>query len=201
MQSMIIETIITTIDPQETLNIAPMGPSFSDNFPWHDPIDHFFELRPFEPSTTLDNLQATACGVMNITDDVLLIAKAALNELATLEVPVTPTQKIHGWHLAQACRCYEFTTSSFRQEGNRWMVNCKIVNVIQQRPMHGFNRAMFAVIEAAILATRIDWLPEDEVQRQLSDLQSLVAKTGGPREKEAWAFVTQWIQSRTPQQP
>ena len=49
------------------------------------------------------------------------------------------------------------------------------------RDFFGFNRAQHAVLEAAILATRVGLLPAGEIFAQLERLRPLVAKTGGPR--------------------
>ena len=42
---------------------------------------------------------------------------------------------------------------------------------------------------AAILATRTDFLPLDEIQSEFRRLAVLVEKTGGPQEREAFAFL------------
>ena len=38
-------------------------------------------LRPFQTSTTYRNLKQTGCGVFHVTDDVLLLAQAAIGAL------------------------------------------------------------------------------------------------------------------------
>ena len=57
------------------------------------------------------------------------------------------------------------------------------------RPFLGFHRAAHAVVEAAILVTRLHILGPGEVGRQLAHLRPLVEKTGGPREREAFAVL------------
>jgi hypothetical protein len=52
------------------------------------------------------------------------------------------------------------------------------------------------VLEAAILATRTHLLPAEEIRQELARLQVIVDKTAGPREREAMAFVTEYVRGR-----
>ena len=62
-----------------------------------------------------------------------------------------------------------------------------------RRDFFGFNRAMYAVVEAAILATRLAFLPRTEIEADFRKLGVLVEKTGGPREHEAFAFLQYYL--------
>lgn len=209
---MIIEVIVTTVDESGTVNVAPMGPSFADDFCWEKPEGQSFDLRPFQPSATLSNLQQVPAGVINFTDDCWLFAHSALNSpqlqgpewvaplLAArqssgpdLSEPGLIGPGLIGQRLVDACHCFEFRVKAQRQEGPRWTLKCEVVAVENLRPFRGINRASYAVIEATILATRIQWLPAEEVARQLAMLKPLVEKTGGRRERQAWDFVESWI--------
>ena len=64
-----------------------------------------------------------------------------------------------------------------------------MVAVHDQRPFIGYNRARHAVVEAAILSTRLHLLGAEEVGRQMALLAPLVEKTGGSREREAWEAI------------
>ena len=79
---MILEGIVTTLNDDATLNIAPMGPRV-------DPGTNLarFELRPYRSSTTYHNLKARGEGVFHVTDDVLLLAQTAIG------VAVSPAPK------------------------------------------------------------------------------------------------------------
>jgi hypothetical protein len=57
------------------------------------------------------------------------------------------------------------------------------------RDFLGFNRARNAVVEAAILATRTEFLPLDEMLADFRKLAVLVDKTGGPRERAAFTLL------------
>ena len=59
---MILECIVTTLGPDGTLNIAPMGPIVEPGS-----LDRFV-LRPYTSSTTYRNLKALGEGVLHITD-------------------------------------------------------------------------------------------------------------------------------------
>ena len=51
------------------------------------------------------------------------------------------------------------------------------------------------VIEAAILASRLDFLPRGKVEREIAYLESAVQKTAGPAEAEAWSWLMHRIKS------
>ncbi len=75
---MILEGVVTTLAADGALNVAPMGPDVSEGL-------ERFTLRPYRTSTTLRNLDATGAGVLHITDDVVLIAHAAIKRLGPVE--------------------------------------------------------------------------------------------------------------------
>src|SRR5262249_25957917 len=69
-EAMILEGIVTTISPETgEVNIAPMGPHVDESM-------RHFVLRPYPTSQTYKNLKAHGEGVLHVTDDVLLLAKA-----------------------------------------------------------------------------------------------------------------------------
>ena len=54
---------------------------------------------------------------------------------------------------------------------------------------------MHAVVEAAILATRTAFLPREQILADYDKLAVLVEKTGGEREREAFALLRQHVES------
>jgi hypothetical protein len=64
-----------------------------------------------------------------------------------------------------------------------------VVRISQHAPFRGFNRAQAAVIEAAILVSRLNMLPRERIDRELAILQSAVEKTAGSVELEAWSWL------------
>ena len=63
----------------------------------------------------------------------------------------------------------------------------------RQRDFFGFNRGKHAVVEAAILATRVAFLPRDDVLAEFRKLAVLVDKTGGPRERAAFTLLHRYV--------
>jgi hypothetical protein len=179
---MILEGLVTTVSAAGVVNIAPMGP--------HIAAASFdrFELRPFRTAQTYLNLTARPEGVFHVTDDVLLLARAAVGDFDALP-ELLPTQVIAGWRLADACRTYEFRIVDRVETGDRARLTAEVVHAERIRDFLGFNRAKHAVVEAAILATRLHLLPADEVSADFRKLGVIVDKTGGPQEREAFAFL------------
>jgi hypothetical protein len=183
---MILEGIVTTISPTGEINIAPMGPRVDADM-------RRFLLRPFNTSQTYRNLRVHGEGVLHVTDDVLLLAHAALGQLIALP-PLMPAHAIRGWVLRDACRAYEFRVIKIDDSDERVRIECSVVYQGTLREFFGFNRAKHAVVEAAILATRTDFLPIDEIEADFRKLAVIVQKTGGEQEKAAFAFLQEHVE-------
>ncbi len=178
---MILEGIVTSLNAVGELNIAPMGPIVDESMTW-------LHLRPFQTSQTFQNLKAQPQGVFHVVDDVLLLAKAAIGKLDT-QPETFAAEKVTGQVLASACRWYEFEIETLDATQDRTEIRARVVHVGRLRDVFGFNRATHAVLEAAILATRLHLLPREEVERQLAALRSPVEKTAGPNELVAFQLV------------
>lgn len=188
---MILESLVTTINDDGSLNVSPMGPSIEVDQSGAADFSRF-QLRPFDTSRTFANLKRTRQGVLHITDDVLLFAQGAISKIDP--APETkPAIKIEGQVIAHACRWHEFKVDHIDESGHRMSLNCQTVHSERGRDFFGFNRAMHAVIEAAILATRLDFLPAEAISEQFRRLETIVAKTAGPRETEAFELLKEHI--------
>ena len=185
---MILEGIVTTVDAAGALNVAPMGPVVPDAEPWST-----FVLRPFAGSRTYANLLATGVGVLHATDDVLLLAQAAVGEV---QPPTVPAASIPGRRLADCCRWWEFRIAERDAAGARATLHAVVTAAGVGRPWRGFNRAVHATLEAAILATRVGILPAEEINAGMQRLRIPVEKTAGPREREAFALLERTIAER-----
>ena len=152
---MILEGIVTTLNEDESVNISPMGPIV-------DEAISQLTLRPYPTSTTLQNLKRTGQGVLHVTDDVELLARAAVNQIDQLP-DLAPVTAVDGYHLTGACRWYAFRVQSVDEQQQPARLQCTVVDRGRLRDFFGFNRAKHAVVEAAILATRIRFLPADEI--------------------------------------
>lgn len=181
---MILEGLVTTRNADGALNVAPMGPIVDESMT-------SLVLRPFKTSTTYRNLCAHPQGVFHVVDDVLILAKAAIGRLET-PPPTFPATHVQGDVLQNACRWYEFEIVTRDDREDRTRLEAKVVHMGRLRDVFGFNRAKHAVLEAAILATRIHLIPREELERQFAALAVPVEKTAGPREREAFAVLREF---------
>jgi uncharacterized protein len=178
---MILEGIVTTLSPSGEVNIAPMGPRV-------DATMRRLLLRPFPTAHTYHNLRAHGEGVFHVTDDVLLLARAAVGFVEPLP-PFVRASAVRGFILADCCRAYEFRVRGFDESQERVAIDAEVVRATSFRDFFGFNRAKHAVVEAAILATRTAFVPLRDIQAEYRKLAVLVEKTGGPQEQEAFALL------------
>lgn len=176
------------------MNIAPMGPRV-------DAAMQRVVLRPFATSQTYQNLKTCGEGVLHVIDDVLLLARAAVGPVDP-PPPLFPASHVAGQVLADACRYYEFRVARLDESEERVRIDAEVVHVGRLRDWFGFNRAKHAVVEAAILASRVHILPRAEIAAEFRKLGVLVDKTGGPQEHEAFAFLRNYIErAGTVEQP
>jgi hypothetical protein len=198
----ILEGIVTTRNADGSANISPMGPIV-------DAAMRRIVLRPFCTSTTYGNLKRTGAGVLHVTDDVLLFAQAAVGTPNPLPRMKTVAKLVDGaikdglpgdvndaLVLADACRWYAFHIVEIDDRTERATLTAEVVASGTIREFFGFNRAKHAVIEAAILATRVAILPRSEIDEQMQRLQTWVEKTGSDREAAAFEFLRSWIAAK-----
>jgi uncharacterized protein len=183
----ILEGILTTINADSSVNIAPMGPLV-------DAAMRELVLRPFQTSTSYANLKRTGQGVFHVTDDVELLAHAAVGDVEP-RPPLVPAGAIEGWILADCCRWFALRVRTLDDHEPRTRIVADVVDQGRQRDFFGFNRGKHAVLEAAILATRVHLLAAHEIARQMRELSVLVDKTGGQAELRAFRFLDSYIQA------
>jgi uncharacterized protein len=174
---MIVETVTTTINPDGTVNCAAMGVEWGDEA---------IVIKPYRGTRTLRNLQRGGAAVVNLTDDILLFAQAALDDP---HPPTRPATAVQGAVLADACSWREVAVDAIDATGPRARVTTHVVGRGAGREFVGFNRASHAVLEGSILASRVRRLPPDEVRTELERLAVVVDKTAGPRERAAMDCV------------
>jgi hypothetical protein len=180
---MIRETIVTTVSARGLVQIAPLG-IIADGEGWI--------IAPFRPSTTLENLRAVPFAVANHTDDVRVFAgcltgRAVWPTAASVQVPVPRL----GTALAHA----ELAVERVTEDAQRPRFHCRVVHRASHAPSWGFNRAQAAVIEAAILTSRMRMLPREKVESEIAYLEVAVAKTAGPAEEEAWGWLMEKVRA------
>ena len=182
---MILEGIVTTINADGTPHVTPMGPRVDRELTQ-------FTLRPFRTATTYQNLQRIGECVFHVTDDVELLARAAVDRLESLPA-MFPALAVRGFILADACRWFALRVRTLDDHDERTTIACDVVDRGTLREFFGFNRAKHAVVEAAILATRISLLPAEEIRTEFQRLAVIVDKTAGDQERVAFQFLTDFV--------
>jgi hypothetical protein len=178
---MIRETIVTTQDLNGKVHVAPIGLIEEGDG---------FVIAPFRPSTTLDNLTVNPHAVANYTDDVLVFAGCLTGRR---DWPTRPATKVPGVVLVQALAHAELAVVRVTDDAMRPRFLCRVAHEETHAPFRGFNRAKAAIVEAAILVSRLHMLPADKIDREIAYLQIAIDKTASPRDREAWDWLMQRI--------
>lgn len=177
---MIYESILTSLNQDGQAHIAPFGVRES-----HGQV----LIAPFRPSATLDNLIATGQAVLNLTDDVRVFAGSLTGHG---DWPLRQASKVNGVVLASALAHRELELVDIKEDAVRPELYFKVVHEEMHAPFRGFNRAQAAVIELAVLVSRLHMLPMEKIDAELSYLRIAIEKTAGERELQAW----QWLIDR-----
>ena len=186
----ILEGIVTTLNEDGSTNVSPMGPIVGNA------LDRLW-LRPFQTSTTYRNLKREGAGVFHLTDDVELFAQAAIGQ------PDPPPMLIAGRPprspvLADACRWFAFEVESLDDATERTNIVARVTDRGVLRDFLGFNRAKHAMIEAAILATRVHLLSAADIRAEFARLQTIVDKTGAAAEHRAFDLLANHVERESP---
>jgi hypothetical protein len=179
---MIRETIVTTIDTAGAVHIAPLG-LIADGDDWI--------IAPFKPSKTLDNLREMPHAVASHVDDVRIFAGCLTGRR---DWPVVPTEG-RVPRLEAAISHWELEAAALEEHVERPRFRMHVTRAVAHAPASGFNRAQAAIIELAILSSRLAMLPREKVRRESEYLAVAVEKTAGQREREAWDWLMQKIRT------
>lgn len=174
----IVETIVTTLNANGEAHIAPLG--------LIDDGDTGWIVAPFRPSRTLENLLTNPFAVASHTDDVRVFAGCITGRR---EWPLVAADVVKGVRLEGAVSHWELKVDRLTDHEQRPRFHCQIVHSAAHRPWPGFNRAQAAVLELAVLSTRLGMLPPEKVEAELKYLQIAIDKTAGEREHEAWDWL------------
>jgi len=176
---MIRETVVTTIDLSGKAHIAPLG-LIEDGDGWI--------IAPFRPSTTLDNLLSIPFATANYTDDPRIFAGLVTGRR---DWPLVATKTARAPRLAAALAHAELSVVHVEEHAERPRFHCKVLHLENHAPFGGLNRARGAVLEGAILITRLHMLPREKVDLDIAALAIAIEKTAGPDEREAWSWLMQ----------
>ncbi len=178
---MIYEAVITTRNEDGSDRIAPLG---------YQEEEGLIILSPFSPSTTLRNLERTHQAVLNMTDNVAVIAGCLTGHH---EWPLVPAEKIPGSRLEDTLAHRELKVERIEEDNIRPRFYCRILHEKVHKPFRGFNRAKNAVLEAAILVSRLHMLPTEKIDAEIEYLKIAIDKTAGEQEQRAWNWLMERI--------
>ncbi len=175
------ECIVTTTDKTGKVHIAPLG-IIAEKDGWI--------IAPFRPSVTLDNLAAVPFAVASYTDDMRIFAGCLTGrkDWPTVAVDGCPVPRIEA---ALAHTVLE--VASIEDDGVRPRHLCRVIAEQTHAPFTGLNRAKAAVLELAILVSRLGMLPREKIEEEIAYLTIAIEKTAGPDEKEAWGWLMQRV--------
>lgn len=171
------EAVITTSNADGSPHFTPLG--FRQR-------GESVLLAPFHPSRTLENLRARGVAVLNFTDDVQVFAGCLTGRR---DWPTAASTRLAVPRLEAALAHWELEVVTLHDDVERPVFDCRIVAAANHRAFTGYNRAQAAVIEAAVLVSRLDRLSSSDVIEALRGLRVAIDKTAGPRERQAW----QWL--------
>ena len=179
----ILETVVATRNADATHHVAPYG-LIRDGEGW--------VLAPFRPSPAIDNLHRTPYAVASSPRDLRVIAGAVTGRR---DWPTAPALRVPGVRLRDAYAHMELEVVDVADDPLRPRFRCRVVHAESHAPFLGYNRAQAAVIEAAILSTRLHLLPREKIQTEMTYLEIAISKTAGPAEAEAWAWIAEKIRA------
>jgi len=182
----VTESVVATLGPNEKWNMAALG--------LHAPDE------PGEPVTattwgstrTKRNFHRQGGGVVQFTADPREFVDAALTIREEPE-PVLPNAD--AWVEVDATAVD--SGSEDGTEWERWELRPREAGTVERERPTTINRGFYAVVDATIAASRLD-VDAFETERLLARLryfESVVEKTGGAAEREAFATlssVTEW---------
>jgi uncharacterized protein len=178
----IYECLVSTVNAAGQPHLAAMGVRYR---PGGEVL-----LMPFRPSGTLDNILATGHAAVNIVTDMRLFAGCVTGRR---DWPTLPMRQAPGLRLEAALRHLELKLVSASDDPRRPVLRFQTLLDEAHAPYNGFNRAQAAVIEGAVLVSRLHLLPRDKVESEMAYLQIAIDKTASAAEREAWSWLQQAV--------
>ena len=182
MGERIHEILVVTKNAGGEPHIAPMGLRRRG--------EHWL-IAPFRPSRTLDNLLRERQASINTIDDVRVYA-GCLSERR--DWPTVACERIDGYRLRDALSHREIEIEHIEDTDVRPQFLCRSLHLANHRPFAGYNRAQSAVLELAILVSRLNRLPMSKIDAEIAYLKIAIDKTAGAEEWEAWEWLIQRVQ-------
>ena len=178
------ESVVTTRNEDGSAHIAPLGVIEE---PPH------LVLAPFAPSTTLDNLRRHPFACVNYLTEVRVFAGCVTKRRR--DWAVLPATRIPCPRLQCALAHTEIEVERVEEDEQRPRFVGREVAEATHAPFRGLNRAQAAVLEGAILVSRLFMLPAEKIDREVAYLQIAIDKTAGEAEREAWGWLMDAVRS------
>ncbi len=179
--AIIYETIVISIDAGGKPHIAPFGVRERDGL---------VLIAPFRPSRSLDNLLAQKTATLSMIDDVRVFAGALTGHT---DWPLNKANKVNGFYLGGALAHRELALVDVLDDATRPQLWFEVVYEATHAPFKGFNRAQAAVVELAVLSSRLHMLPKEKVEAEMRYLQIAIDKTAGEHELQAWSWLVEKV--------
>ena len=179
MNDRIFETVVTTCSADGVVHVAPMGVRYAGTE---------VVLKPFRPSRTLDNVLATRTAVLNLLTDVRVFAGCVTGRR---EWPTMPVDGAGAAALRLECAHSHVLLHLHHvgEDAQRPTLRLGRVQEVHHSTFPGFNRAQAAVLEGAVLVSRLHLLPREKIESEMAYLQIAIDKTAGPPERDAWGWL------------
>ena len=103
--------------------------------------------------------------VANYTDDVRVFAGCLTGRH---DWPTVAAEHVPVPRLAGALAHAELAVTRVTEDAQRPRFHCRVVHRASHAAFAGFNRAQAAVIEAAILVSRLHLLPREKIEREMA---------------------------------
>lgn len=181
MNEQIFEAVVTTVSPAGAVHVAPMGVRYQGSE---------VVLMPFKPSATLDNILATKTAVLNRLVDPRVFAGCVTGRR---QWPTLPAEKVIGVRLEAALSHLELALAQVGDDPQRPRLRLARVHEATHAPFIGMNRAEAAVIEGAVLVSRLHLLPPEKIDSEMRYLQIAIDKTAGPDAREAFRWLQEAV--------
>ena len=183
---MIHEVIVTTINKDKKVHIAPMGVKILQSN-----SKKLVQISPFKPSQTLNNILETRIATVNFIDNVKVFSGIVTGEKKDWDLEVFDDKCAP--HLRNTNTHMNVKAIEDHDDPVRPRIICEVINKQIHRPFLGFNRAQFSVIELAVLSTRLGRIDDNKIKDEMKYLKIGIDKTAGKNEKEAWEWIEKKI--------
>ncbi len=179
---MIYETIVSTLGADGKVRLAPIGVRNAGDT---------LVIAPYAPSATLDNLRRTGEAVVNLSDDVRIFVGCLTGRRRW---PLAQARLVSPPRLRDALAHLEVRVNRCEEDPIRPRFYCERLHEGQHTPFRGFNRAQAAVLEAAVLVSRLHLLPRADIESRVQVLRGALGKTAGARERLAWEWLMEKLE-------